>query len=114
MTCTETLRLIRLQLKGLCLSLVYAVVKKKKKSLMGKYSKTLDGTGQRKHLVEKRAKKHTANFKTCLNTFLGPLKIFFSPLPTSLDLSLGFPERAFWPSVPPGLESSEKSKASAG
>lgn len=47
-------------------------------------------------------------------TFLGPLKIFLNPLPSSLDLSLGFPERPLCPSVPPGLESSEKSKASDG
>lgn len=47
-------------------------------------------------------------------TFLGPLKIFLSPLPVSFDLSLVFPERPLCPSVPPGLESSEKSKASVG
>lgn len=49
---------------------------------------------------------------TGLFTFLGPLKIFFRPLPVSLDLSLCFPERPFCPS--PGLESSERSKASVG
>lgn len=50
--------------------------------------------------------------QACSITFLGPLKIFLNPLPTSFDLSLGFPERPFCPSVPQGLESSAKSKAS--
>lgn len=47
-------------------------------------------------------------------TFLGPLKIFLSPVPESLDLSLDLPARPLCPSVVPGLDSSQKSKASAG
>lgn len=52
--------------------------------------------------------------KTPFATFLGPLKIFLSPVPESLDLSLDLPARPFCPSVAPGLDSSLKSKASVG
>lgn len=47
-------------------------------------------------------------------TFLGPLKIFLSPVPESLDLSLDLPARPLCPSVVPGMDSSQKSKASVG